>query len=283
MEIWKKLYSWRAKQRWLVQMILVVVSACVISLLILSLPFDKYCSINNNANKASFLGYILGVVAIMIAILIYRFQTVDTKESLKKLEHMAFSLEKKEAKDIDELINKLFSRDGLSHLLVISRYSAVPGLWLDKHDTVMRTIKDSKINKMRFIGPDCDTLTSFLDGKDKDKRFIFKEGVIQKLDAYNVALDNSIIKANFRKADLTKMGVNAIIIKSKTENAYGSHYETVFFGDPDNHPYKLEDELIHPTIYYAQLSLMPRLWRYELESILTDKIDNDWLKIFYTT
>lgn len=291
--MWEKLKEWWNKRHWFVRLMCVVLFFAVILVPIPILLTRNFCIFDNYSNQASVLGYILGVFGVIIAILIYRFQTVDLNKSIKKLEHMAFSMKKVDMNKLEEKLKELLppltNTSNITHLLVVSRYSAIPGFWLNIYGKIMQQISEAKINNMLFIGPGkkklleyANEVAKYNNKHNKNKSSIGRIDVNQILKEYESCFTTYSIKDKTRCSDeLSKMAVNAIMIKNKSPNLYGSVHEVIFFGDPDKEEKGKPEPSQTPIVYHASVSLMAKLWKYELENILTKNEDKNWLKEFY--
>lgn len=248
---------------------------------------------------ATLSGLIAGGIAVFIAIMIYRFQAKDLNESLKNLAHMAFSMEEVDIKDIDNKVEKLF-KGNITHLLIVSRFSAIPGFWLDYYhgdnraNSIMTKIEKAKIPNMLFIGPDDSKITSYT---TEAMEFQATSGMPLNLDKnkiindYNNRFGSFHIndKAIIHSTKVADMTVNAIMIKKeKPSEMYNSKYEVIFFGSSREVEDKIPEFFRIPIIYYTPVSLMARLWKFEIEQIIKSEITNSeqtqytqWLNTFY--
>lgn len=283
--------DWWRKYKWGISLLLYAVVACFTALIILEHvdfskvpcigPWIKKIFVQDNANTATFLGYIAGAIAIALAVKIYHYQTKDLSDNLKKLEHMAFSMKKVGEEDFDKTVAELCTIPA-THLLVVSRYSAIPGFWINKRNDIMPKIEkmlNQNVDAL-FIGPTKQLLNKYAQEVATYKN---NTDVTDTLtENYDCCLNTYGIKDKVRYTDKLKdMAVNAIMLKRKSPNIYNSKHEVIFFGESETKDKSIPEVLHFPQIYYSPLSLMAKLWKFELEQVLNSSHDKKWLNDFY--
>ncbi len=182
---------------------------------------------------------------------------------------------KEEVNDVRRLLfdwvsEKDEERRKVSHVLVVSRFSAFPGFWISEEKTCDLLKLLARVPEKRLIGPDDELFKSYA---EKVAQYISDENNISKLPpefrkragdwartgkrSSGQIIDIDIIKKTIEetikneyseysrmddwivkslrkapKAIIENLSVNAVIVKLKKPNIFNSYFEVFFFGSP---------------------------------------------------